>query len=472
MAVLLAAAVLVDSKPPPRPTRRPCRDRGSRTTGSVRACVWAISGGAGFLGLHLARRLLADGHAVRTLDLVAARRARARAGGRGASRRRPRRRATRRGSWTAPTCSSTRLRRCRSRPRARRSARSTSTAPRPRSRLRARPACAASSSSPRRRSTACRTMHPIAEDDPLVGVGAYGESKIEAEQVCRDSRGAGSTSSIVRPKTFIGPERLGVFEILFDWIREGRRISILGDGRTATSCSRSRISSTRSSPPPSARRPRGEAINVGAHEFGTVRADLQALIDHAGSQPQLRPVPASRPSSRCARSSSPASRRSPSGTTRRRTATRSWTSRRPSALLGYAPRLSNEEALIRTYDWYLAHREGSARAGTTHRVPWNQQALAPPQAAVMERRRLGRDLRRALPRDVRQPPPAPGPRRRGARSRRAPLGLGAGGESSTLLAALAATRSRSQRRVTASPALDRSAVQLDEASAARRRARH
>ena len=35
---------------------------------------------------------------------------------------------------------------------------------------------------------------------------------------------------ILRPKTFIGPERLGVFEILFDWIREGRRIPILGDG--------------------------------------------------------------------------------------------------------------------------------------------------------------------------------------------------------------------------------------------------
>src|SRR5262245_51850503 len=31
---------------------------------------WAISGGAGFLGLHLARRLLADGHEVRSLDLA------------------------------------------------------------------------------------------------------------------------------------------------------------------------------------------------------------------------------------------------------------------------------------------------------------------------------------------------------------------------------------------------------------------
>ena len=66
--------------------------------------------------------------------------------------------------------------------------------------------------------------HPIDEDDPLVGVGHYGASKIEAEELCGAFGRRGLETVIVRPKTFVGPERLGVFEILFDWIREGRRI--------------------------------------------------------------------------------------------------------------------------------------------------------------------------------------------------------------------------------------------------------
>ena len=45
--------------------------------------------------------------------------------------------------------------------------------------------------------------------------------------------------------------------------------------------------------------------------------------------------------------------------------------------LGYAPQSSNDEALIRNYDWYVANRDRiAARVGTTHRVPWKRGALA------------------------------------------------------------------------------------------------
>ena len=47
--------------------------------------------------------------------------------------------------------------------------------------------------------------------------------------------------------------------------------------------------------------------------------------------------------------------------------------------LGYAPRYSNEDALLRNYQWYLDNLEriqAGAAGGVTHRVPWKQGALA------------------------------------------------------------------------------------------------
>ena len=35
---------------------------------------------------------------------------------------------------------------------------------------------------------------------------------------------------IIRPKTFIGTGRLGVFQILYDWVYSGKRIPIIGNG--------------------------------------------------------------------------------------------------------------------------------------------------------------------------------------------------------------------------------------------------
>src|SRR5215210_6470654 len=134
--------------------------------------------------------------------------------------------------------------------------------------------------------------HPIDEDDPLDGVGHYGESKIEAERVCRAFVERGLDCVILRPKTFIGPERLGVFEILFDWVREGRRIYVLGDGSNRYQLLAVDDLVAAILLAASRRAAAGETLNVGAKEFGTVRSDLQALIDHAGSPSPVTPVPA------------------------------------------------------------------------------------------------------------------------------------------------------------------------------------
>jgi nucleoside-diphosphate-sugar epimerase len=218
--------------------------------------------------------------------------------------------------------------------------------------------------------------HPIEETDPLVGVGPYGGSKIEAERRCLAAAAAASGLEVVliRPKTFLGPERLGVFEILFDWIREGRRIPILGDGRNRYQLLAVEDlvdAIARSLDAPVA----GQALNVGAAEFGTVRQDLEALIAHAGSTSRLFPV---RPGLAVpVLRALELARLSPLAEWHYRTASKdSWVAiDRARAALGWEPRLSNADALRETYDWYLAHRDELGAAGTTHRVPWNQRAL-------------------------------------------------------------------------------------------------
>jgi len=334
----------------------------------------AISGGAGFLGLHLARRLLADGHRVRTLDVAPLDDDELEAEVeelRGDVRDEQSARALVDGAEVLvhaaaalPILSSRRAIRAVN-------VDGTATV-----------LVAALAAGVRRAvlisSTAVYGVpekHPILEDDPLVGVGHYGESKIDAESIAAEVGRRGLETVIVRPKTFVGPERLGVFEILFDWVREGRRIPILGDGsnRYQLLAVEDLVEAVvRCFDAPVA----GEALNVGAARFGTVREDLEALCAHAGSGARLRPVPA-RPAELVLRGLE-LGRLSPLAEWHYRTAYRdSYVSiDKARALLGWEPRLSNAETLCATYDWYLAHRSSLRAAGTTHRVPWNQQALA------------------------------------------------------------------------------------------------
>jgi nucleoside-diphosphate-sugar epimerase len=333
--------------------------------------LWAISGGAGFLGLHLARRLLTDGHEVRTLDVVPLDDAELESSVqelRGDVRDPERVQELVSGAEVVVHAAAALPIQA-----SRESIRSVNVGG-TENVLRA-----ARDAGVRRvvfiSSTAVYGVpekHPIEEDDPLVGVGWYGESKIDAEGLCRV---AAVETTIVRPKTFIGPERLGVFEILFDWIREGRRIYILGQGhnRYQLLTVEDLVDAiVRAATVPDAAR---QTFNVGATEFGTVRSDLQALIDHAGSTSRLRPVPV-KPAELALRALE-LLKVSPLAEWHYKTAHKdSFVDvSRAQRVLGWQPRLSNREALIETYDWYLANRERVGGAGVTHRVPWNQQAL-------------------------------------------------------------------------------------------------
>lgn len=219
--------------------------------------------------------------------------------------------------------------------------------------------------------------HPIYETDPVIGVGPYGTAKIRAERLCLDYRARGLCVPILRPKTFVGPERLGAFELLYDWAYCGRNFPVLGPGgnryqlldvedlceviHLCTTLDLSVVNDT---------------YNVGAKEFGTMRDNVQAVLDRAGHGKRVVGLPLA-----------PAIlalkvlgwlQLSPLYAWIYETAARdSYVSiDRLKSRLGFEPRLDNRAALLRNYDWYAAHRrEFHGKTGVTHRLPWRKGAL-------------------------------------------------------------------------------------------------
>ncbi len=218
--------------------------------------------------------------------------------------------------------------------------------------------------------------HPICEDDPLIGVGYYGESKIEAEKVCGEYRQKGFCVPVARPKTFIGTGRLGVFQILYDWVKAGKKIPIIGNGKNRYQLLEvedlvDAIYLFLTSP----RDKSNVTYNVGAKEFGTVLDDMGALCDFAGTGARVMSTPAWLVKPLLALFEK--LKLSPLYKWVYGTADKdSFVSiEKIEKTLGWAPKHSNVRALIRSYGWYLDHRDEVQTTGITHRVAWEQGIL-------------------------------------------------------------------------------------------------
>lgn len=219
--------------------------------------------------------------------------------------------------------------------------------------------------------------HPIYETDRLHGVGTYGEAKIKAEAICGEYRAKGMCVTIIRPKSFVGPERLGVFALFYDWARDGRGFPMLGSGKNRYQlldvedlCEALYLAAT--GPLDKV----NDVFNIGAREFTTMREDYQAVLDAAGFGKKIRPLPAW-PAITMLRFLE-LLHLSPLYKWVYETASKdSFVSiEKAERVLGYAPRYSNQQALVRNYQWYLANLPKIRGAtGVSHRVPWKQGAL-------------------------------------------------------------------------------------------------
>lgn len=220
--------------------------------------------------------------------------------------------------------------------------------------------------------------HPLKEDDQLIGVGPYGIAKIEAEKACLEARAKGLCVPIIRPKSFVGPERLGVFALFYDWAKDGKNFPMIGNGKNRYQlldvedlCEAIYLCLIKDPEVVN------DTFNVGATEFTTMGEDYQAVLDRAGfgkkiigtwAAPliwflrileffKLSPLYKWVYETACEDSF--------------------VSTEKIEEKLQFFPKFSNKQALLRNYEWYLANLDTfeDKKSGISHRVPWSQGIL-------------------------------------------------------------------------------------------------
>ena len=219
--------------------------------------------------------------------------------------------------------------------------------------------------------------HPLFETDKMIGVGPYGESKIAAEKICSEYRDKGLFITTVRPKTFIGTHRLGVFQILYNWVEEGHRIPMIGNGKNRYQllevddlCDAVYLAYT------SQNELANGVFNIGAVSNLSANDYLGALCEYAGSGSTILHTPVSlvipalmlfewlhiSPLYKWVY-----------GTAHKDSFVSVDKARE---VLGWNPKYDESQALIRSYQWYQDNKAYIAKGtGTSHRVPWAQGIL-------------------------------------------------------------------------------------------------
>ena len=133
--------------------------------------------------------------------------------------------------------------------------------------------------------------NPVNENTKTNPVEDYGKTKLESEKLCFSEKYKDLNISIIRPRTIMGHGRLGIFEILFDWIKNGHNIPVFDKGKNiyqfvhtddlADACYKvSLLNKTNCN-----------IFNCGAEKFSTMYDVLNHLCNFANSGSKIKSVP-------------------------------------------------------------------------------------------------------------------------------------------------------------------------------------
>lgn len=218
---------------------------------------------------------------------------------------------------------------------------------------------------------------PTPEDHPREPVDTYGRAKTEAEEVAEKFRADGMCLTILRPKTFLGPGRMGLFAMLFEWAEEGHNFPVLGRGDVriqmlAIEDLVGAIAAVLAAEDDAA----NDTYNIAAASFGTLRSDFQAVLDVAGHGKRVVAMP-KRPALDALRLLERTKLSPVYGRLLHKLLADSYVSiDKARQRLGFQPQLSNVDAILRTYAWWRECGRAPRHSGNTSRDAWHQGALS------------------------------------------------------------------------------------------------
>jgi nucleoside-diphosphate-sugar epimerase len=92
--------------------------------------------------------------------------------------------------------------------------------------------------------------------------------------------------------SLFGPGMTGVFVLLFDWVRQGKNVYLLGSGRNRVQMASAWDVADACLLAADRPESRGAVLNLGATRVPTVREQVDALVRHAGSGSRIVGIPA------------------------------------------------------------------------------------------------------------------------------------------------------------------------------------
>ncbi len=216
---------------------------------------------------------------------------------------------------------------------------------------------------------------PITNATATKPVEIYGASKLDGELAAREiADKAGMPLIAVRPRTIIGDGRLGIFQILFDWIKSDINVYVIGSGQNKIQflhaqdlidCYLMLVELNKPG-----------LYNVGTDRFNAIGPCLENLVSHAHSKAKVKRLPQALTVGTLQALDS--IKLSPLAPWHYLTYGKDfYFDVEPLKQLGWRPRYSNDEMLAESYDSFVANYDVlmATKSSSAHRRPLKEQIL-------------------------------------------------------------------------------------------------